>query len=210
MNVQQYEYSRENARALLRRAGFSWRLEGAREILLDSQGHQVEFEILTRSDGLLGKIAAVIQNDLEALGMQVGIRQEESLTVISRYRAGDYDSVLISLEIPSEPSDHGNVLLSSGQMHMWNPNQKQPATEWENRTDALMLEQVRTLDAKKRKRLYGEIQQILAQQVPFVPLVNQDLLLAWNISLKNVRASSLFPFALWNVWELNFDDTLAH
>ena len=210
VNVQQYEYSRENARALLRRAGFSWRLEGAREILLDSQGHQVEFEILTRSDGLLGKIAAVIQNDLEALGMQVGIRQEEFLTVISRYRAGDYDSVLISLEIPSEPSDHGNVLLSSGQMHMWNPNQKQPATEWENRTDALMLEQVRTLDAKKRKRLYGEIQQILAQQVPFVPLVNQDLLLAWNISLKNVRASSLFPFALWNVWELNFDDTLAH
>ena len=210
VDVQQYEYSLESARALLRRAGFSWRSEGAREILLDFQGHQVEFEILTRSDVLLGKIAAVIQNDLEALGMQVRIRQEEFGTVISRYRAGDYDSVLISLEIPSEPSDHGNVLLSSGQMHMWNPSQKQPASEWENRIDSLMLEQVRTLDAKKRKRLYSEIQQILAQQVPFVPLVNRDLLLAWNTSLKNLRASSLYPFALWNVWELYLDDGLAH
>ena len=176
---------------------------------MDSQGRQVEFEILTRSDGLFGKIAAVIQNDLEAIGMQVGIRQEEFRTVISRYGAGDYDSVLISLEIPPEPSDHMNVLLSSGQMHMWNPNQKEPATEWERRVDELMLEQVRTLDSKKRERLYQEVQQILSQQVPFVPLVNRDLLMAWNTSLKNVRASSLFPFALWNVWELYLDDGLT-
>ena len=210
VDVQKYEYNRESAHALLRKAGFSWRRQGTGEILLDSQGRQVEFEILTRSDGLMGKIAAVIQSDLEALGMQVGIRQEEFRTVISRIGAGDYDSVLISLEIPPEPSDHMNVLLSSGQMHMWNPNQKQPATQWERRVDELMLEQVRTLDQKKRERLYKEVQRILSQQVPFVPLVNRDLLMAWNTSLKNVRASSLFPFALWNVWELYLDDGLAH
>ena len=208
-DVQKYDYDLEHARALLRKGGFSWRQKGSRKILLDSQGRQVEFEILTRSDGLFGKIAAVIQNDLEAIGMQVGIRQEEFRTVISRYGAGDYDSVLISLEIPPEPSDHMNVLLSSGQMHMWNPNQKEPATEWERRVDELMLEQVRTLDSKKRERLYQEVQQILSQQVPFVPLVNRDLLMAWNTSLKNVRASSLFPFALWNVWELYLDDGLT-
>ena len=208
-DVQKYEYSLESARALLRKAGFSWRRQRSREILLDSQGRQVEFEILTRSEGLEGKIAAVIQNDLEALGMQVGIRQEEFRTVISRIGAADYDSVLFSLVIPPEPADHMNVLLSSGQMHMWHPAQKQPATEWERRVDELMLEQVRTLDPKKRERLYDEVQQILSQQVPFIPLVNQDLLLAWNTSLKNVRASSLFPFALWNVWELYLEDGLA-
>ena len=229
VDVQKYEYSLESARALLRKAGFSWRRQRSREILLDSQGRQVEFEILTRSEGLEGKIAAVIQNDLEALGMQVEIKQEEFRTVISRYGAGDYDSVLINLGIPSEPADHMNdydsvlinlgipsepadhmnVLLSSGQMHMWHPAQKQPATEWERRVDELMLEQVRTLDSRKRERLYDEVQQILSQQVPFIPLVNQDLLLAWNTSLKNVRASSLFPFALWNVWELYLEDGLA-
>ena len=209
-DIQKYEHSQQGARALLRKAGFSWRRQGAGEILVDSEGRRVEFEILTRSDGLMGKIAAVVQNDLEALGMQVGIRQEEFRTVISRIRAGDYDSVLFGLGIPPEPADHMNVLLSSGQMHMWHPAQERPATEWERRVDELMLEQVRTLDPKKRERLYEEVQRILSQQVPFVPLVNQDLLLAWNISLKNVRASSLFPFALWNVWELNFDDTLAH
>ncbi len=209
VDVQKYEYNLESARLLLRKAGFSWRRQRSREILLDSQGRQVEFEILTRSEGLEGKIAAVIQNDLEALGMQVGIRQEEFRTVISRIGAGDYDSVLFSLGIPPEPADHMNVLLSSGKMHMWHPDQKQSATEWERRVDELMLEQVRTLDPEKRERLYEEVQQILSQQVPFVPLVNQDLLMAWNTSLKNVRASSLFPFALWNAWELYLEDGLV-
>ena len=73
----------------------------------------------------------------------------------------------------------------------------------------MMLEQVRTLDPKKREQLYGEVQEILSQQVPFVPLVNQDLLMAWHTSLKNLRASSLFPFALWNVWELYLEDGLT-
>ena len=195
-DVQKYEYNREGARALLREAGFSWRRQGDGEILLDPQGRRVEFEILTRSDVLLGRIAAVIQSDLEALGIQAGIRQEEFRTVISRIGAGDYDSVLFSLGSPPEPAEHMNVLLSSGNMHLWHRAQKQPATKWERRVDELMLEQVRTLDAKKRERLYEEVQQILAKQVPLIPLVNRDLLLAWNTSLKNVRASSLFPFAL--------------
>ena len=54
----------EEARRLLKEAGFSWREVAGREQLVDRQGEPVEFEILTRADDLLGKTATLIQQDL--------------------------------------------------------------------------------------------------------------------------------------------------
>ena len=202
-DVPQYEYNPARARELLRGAGFSWKTEGLNEILMDWKDRPVQFEILTRSDDVLQKIAAVIQQDLENIGMQVRIKQEEFRTVISRIMGShDYDSALMSLDFPIDPVDHMNVLLSSAPMHMWYPNQPHPATEWEKRTDELMLQQRASLNTRERQKLYRDVQHILAQQVPIIPLVNKDILIANKSRLKNVRPANFFPFGLCNIWEL--------
>ncbi|MEE8160037.1 MAG: ABC transporter substrate-binding protein [Acidobacteriota bacterium] len=202
-DVPQYRHDPERARRLLREAGFSWRRGESGEVLLDSEGRVVKIEILTRSDDILGKTAAIIQQDLERVGIQASLRQEEFRTLISRILGSrDYDAVIMNLELPVEPADYANVLISSGPMHMWHPNQSEPATEWEERVDDLMLRQMSTLSSSIRRQLFREIQHILGEQVPLVPLIYKDVLIAGQRDLRNVRPTSFFPYGLWNVWEL--------
>ena len=160
-------------------------------------------EILTRSDDILGKTAAIIQQDLERVGIQASLRQEEFRTLISRILGSrDYDAVIMNLELPVEPADYANTLISSGPMHLWHPNQSEPATEWEERVDDLMLRLMSTLSSSVRRQLFREIQHILGEQVPIVPLIYKDALVAGQRDLRNVRPTSFFPYGLWNVWEL--------
>lgn len=205
-NLETVDDDKEMARRVLRDAGFSWNRTGAREYLLDRDGRRVEFGLITRSDDVLGKIAAILQQDLEALGMTVVVQQEELRSVISRIMRGrDYDSALMNLDFPIEPMDTGNVLLSSGAMHIWSPRQIQPATAWEERIDQLFWQQGRMLDEQQRFRLFREIQQILAQQKPLIPLVNRNVLVAWRKGLRNLKPASIFPFAMWNIGELYWE-----
>ncbi len=197
------EYDPERARRLLREAGFSWRRKGSGEVLIDAQGVPVEFSLLTPSESLWGSIAAILQHDLEELGMQVRIRQEEFRSVVSAIgNSRDYEMALLSLDFPSEPVDHGSVLLSDGATHFWHPNQSRPATEWEAEIDRLMRLQTSTLDLEQRRRLYNSVLHLLADNVPFIPLINRDLLIAGSSRVRNLRPSNISPYALWNVWEL--------
>ncbi len=196
-------YDPQKSRELLRSAGFSWKKVESREILIDSQGREVRFSLLTISESLWGKIAAIIQQDLEQLGMQVQVKQEELRAAISRIiNSRDYDMALLSLDFPADPVDHVSVLLSESATHFWNPQQAKPATEWEAEIDRLMLQQITTLDLAERQRLYGSVQRILAENVPFIPLINRDVLIAASDRIHNLRPSSISPYAIWNVWEL--------
>jgi peptide/nickel transport system substrate-binding protein len=202
-----FSYDPDRARALLSEAGFSLRKVDNTETLTDTRGRTVEFELLTRADDVLGKIAAIIQEDLRAIGISVTIRQEEFRSVISRImRSRDYHSALMNLEFPGEPADIMNVISSSGAMHMWNPMQPEPATEWEARIDQMMSRQLRVLDPQERFSLFREVQQTMATEVPFIPLVNKNILVACRNTLRNVRTSNVFPYTLWNSWELSLSD----
>jgi peptide/nickel transport system substrate-binding protein len=187
----------------MKEGGFSWKLESERSVLVDETGAAVEFELLTPTNPVLGSIAAVIQQDLFALGIDLSIRQEEFRAVTSRIMTtGDYESALMLLDFPVEPADIVNVLFSSGSLHMWNPRQKSPATPWEKRVDQLMWKQLRTLDHGQRFEIFQEVQRLLAEERPFIPLVNKNILFAQRRGLENVRPANTFPFSLWNVWEL--------
>ena len=188
------------ARSLLQRGGFGWNGEGT---LIDSKGRPVEFRILAPSSDVTSKTVAILQQDLESLGMIVKVQQEEFRSAISRImKSRDYDAALMNLDFPFEPTDISNVLLSSGGLHFWNPAQASPASAWEKRIDELVREQGRTLDPDARLELVSEIQEILADQRPFIPLVNRNVLAAWRSGLENVRPANSFPFAMWNSWEL--------
>lgn len=114
----------------------------------------------------------------------------------------DYDVALLGLLFPDEPADHMSMLLSSGPQHFWNLSQESPETEWERRIDELMLRQVSTLDQTERRALYREVQQILMDKVPIVPLINKDALVAAAGRVHNLRPVIQYPNALWNAWEL--------
>jgi peptide/nickel transport system substrate-binding protein len=91
-----------------------------------------------------------------------------------------------------------NVWLSSAENHQWNPKQSKPATPWEAELDRLMHAQSSATTDKKRKGDWDKVQQIVAEQQPFIYLVNKDAMSAISPAVVGSSPSVLDPHAFWN------------
>jgi len=191
----------ERARQLLQSAGFSWKDGGT---LLDSRGAAVEFSIVVNSsNSQRTKMAAIIQDDLTRLGMNVHIVPLEFRNMVDRFlNSFDYEAAIMGLVSgDADPTADMNVWLSSGETHLWDLRGK-PATPWESEMDQLMNQQETTLDFAKRKQLYDRVQEIVAEDLPVICLVSPNILVGSKDRVGNFRPAVLDPYALWNVEQL--------
>jgi peptide/nickel transport system substrate-binding protein len=193
--------SPEHARELLQSAGFSWN----RGSLVDPHGNPVEFSILTSSSNAQRmKMATIIQDDLSQLGMSVQVVPLEFHAMVDRLQSSyNYEAAVMGLVSgDADPTSEMNVWLSSGETHLWHPNQVKPATSWESEVDGLMQQQLVELDYGKRKRLYDRVQEIVAEELPMICLVSPNILVAAANRVGNFRPGILVPYALWNIEQL--------
>jgi peptide/nickel transport system substrate-binding protein len=200
--------SLDNARELLKQAGFSWSSAPNDEpTLVDSEGKPVEFSILTSSSNAdRTKMATLIQDDLKQLGMHVQVVPLEFRSLIDRVtQTKEYDACLLGLvSFDTDPNPDLNVWLSSGGTHLWNPSQSHPATTWEAEIDRLMEQQLVTPGYDQRKKLYDRVQEILAENQPMIFLASPDILVGAKNSIGNIHPAVLEPYVLWNVEQLYF------
>ena len=198
--------SLDKARALLKEAGFSWSAgSNAESTLLDSAGKPVEFSIITQSSSAeRTKMATLIQDDLEQLGMRVQNVPLESRSLLDRVtQTKEYDACVLGLGNPdADPNDDINVWLSSGGTHLWNPSQAHPATPWEAEIDRLINEQMYARNFEQRKKLYDRAQEILWDYQPMIFLASPDILTGARKTVGNFRPAVLEPYVLWNVEQL--------
>jgi peptide/nickel transport system substrate-binding protein len=193
--------SLEKAKDLLKSAGFSWR--GDR--LVDPHGAPVEFSIITSSSNAQrSKMATIIQDDLNKLGMDVHIVPLEFRAMLDRvFQTYDYEVAIMGLGGgDADPTPEMNVWLSSGGTHLWRLGGAKPATPWEAQLDQLMQKQMVELNYKRRKHLYDQAQEIISANSPFVFLATPDILVAAKKSVANFKPAILEPTALWDVEEL--------
>ena len=194
------------ARQLLQQAGF--RLvagNGSEPQLVDSDSKPVDFTIITSSSNAdRSRMATLIQDDLKQLGMRVQIVPLELRSLIDRVtQSKEYDACVLGIaSADADPTPELNVLLSSGQMHLWNPAQEHPATEWEVEIDRLMEQQLETVAVKQRKALYDRVQQLLIDHEPMVFLASPDILVGAKNSVGNFHPAVLEPYVLWNAEQL--------
>jgi peptide/nickel transport system substrate-binding protein len=194
----------DHARDLLKSAGFSWKGDNQ---LVDGQGRPVEFSIITStSNAQRAKMATIIQDDLSKLGMNVHIAPLEFRAVIDRvFQTYDYEASIMALGGgDADPNPEMNVWLSSGGTHLWHLGETKPATEWEAQIDQLMQKQMVQLNYKGRKKLYDQVQEIIAANVPYVFLATPNILVGAKKNLANFKPAILEPTTLWNVEELYF------
>ena len=178
-------------------AGFT--LRGQR--LYDSGGHAVEFSLITNSGNeTREKIAAMLQQDLAAIGIKLNIITLDFKSLIERITSSyNYEACLLGLRrVGLDPNSQMNVWLSSGPNHQFNPSQKTPETAWEAEIDALMRKQSSELDRARRKTYFDRVQEIAAEQQPFIYLVNPNSLSAVARSLRNTSPTPLPPQLVWN------------
>ncbi|MHB8522786.1 MAG: ABC transporter substrate-binding protein [Limisphaerales bacterium] len=205
-NLAAYPHDPAKARALLAELGIQDR--NGDGMLEDRDGTPIEFVLNTNTgNSVREKIAVLIQEDLKQLGIKVVYRPIEFNALVDKIdNSFDYDCVILVIGGGGiDPSSSLNVLKSSGFTHMWFPRQKSPSTDWEARVDELMNGQLKTLDFNQRKKLFDEVQRIMAEQLPFIPLVSPVAYSAIRSDIGNVRPTVLTSYRLtWNVEELYF------
>jgi peptide/nickel transport system substrate-binding protein len=194
------------ARAGLLRAGF--RMQGAN--LVDAAGHPVKFSILTNAgnDARL-KMATLIQQDLAAVGMQVNVVTLDFPALIERLmHTQDYEACLLGLEnVDADPNEMANVWLSSSPNHQWNPAEKTPATAWEAEVDKEMNLQATSLKDAERKAAVDHVQQIVADEEPFIYLVYPNALVAISPRIEGAQPAVIEPGLWWNADDLRLRGT---
>jgi peptide/nickel transport system substrate-binding protein len=204
VNTQLRPPARSTARAseLLRQAGF--RMSADRQ-LVDARGQSVEFSILVNaSNPVLNQAATLIQTDLREIGIRMRIVPFEFRAMLDRiFNTHDYEAALLTLGGgDADPNSELPVWLSSGPQHLWHLGQKNAATPWEAEIDRLMRDQIGMLDASARKHAYDRVQQIVADNLPFIFLVSPNVLVGARRDLGNFRPAVLDHQVLWNVDEL--------
>lgn len=199
------EYSISKAEQMLKDAGFRKGGTADAPVLTDDKGNAVEFTLIVAAENQARKdIAAIIQQDLAKLGIKMAIAPVENTQLAARARETfDYDAILQGLsQTDLEPSSYQNFLLSSAGTHQWHPKQKTPATEWEKRIDELFAAQSVERDHAKRLAAFHEIQAIMSENMPVIPIAARHVTSAAHSKIGNYFPSGIFPYSLWNVEEL--------
>jgi peptide/nickel transport system substrate-binding protein len=171
----------------------------------------VRFSILTNAGNAARlKMATLIQQDLASLGMQVTVVVLDFPALIERLmHTQDYQACLLGLEnVDPDPNAMINIWLSSSPNHQWNPSERTPSTPWEAEIDREMIQQAGSLKESERKQAVDRVQQVVADQQPFIYLVYPNALYAVSPGLQGVQPAVLQPGLAWNVESLRLQGTL--
>jgi peptide/nickel transport system substrate-binding protein len=190
-------YSPAAALKALGTEGF-WMQNGT---LKDKDGNQVVFSLITNAGNKSReRMAAMIQEDLEKIGIHVNVVTLDFASLIERMtQTFDYEAILLGLtNVGLDPNEQMNVWLSSSENHQWNPQEKAPETAWEAEIDRLMRAQASSTDLKKRKETFDRVQQIAVEEAPFIYLVNRNALSAVAGSVHGASPVILVPQTYWN------------
>ena len=190
-------YSPDAALKALQDEGF--RMENG--TLKDKDGNAVVFSIITNAGNKYReRMAVLIQDDLQKIGIHVNVVTLDFLSLIERMtQSFDYEAIILGLtNVDLDPNGEMNVWLSSSENHQWNPQQKAPETAWEAEIDRLMRLQASASDAKKRKEAFDRVQEIVVEEEPFIFLINKNALSAVSPAVHGASPVILSPQTYWN------------
>ena len=178
--------------------------------LRDKNDKVVEFSIVTNAGNKSReRMAVMVQEDLGKLGIKVNVVTLDFPSLIERIsQKFNYEAAMLGFRnVDLDPNSQMTIWLSSAENHAWNPQQKSPETAWEAEIDQLMHAQASTTDVKKRKESFDRVQEIAAEQAPFIYLVNQNALSAVSNAVEGANPGILHPQTFWNAERLTLNAT---
>jgi peptide/nickel transport system substrate-binding protein len=149
-------------------------------------------------------MAVMVQEDLSKLGIKVNVVTLDFPSLLERIsQKFNYEAAILGFRnVDLDPNGQMNIWLSSAEDHAWNPKQKAPETAWEAEIDKLMRAQASASDPKKRKESFDRVQEIVAEQAPFIYLVNVNALSAISTAVVGANPGILSPQTFWNAERL--------
>ena len=161
-NVKKYPHDIGRAKALLAEAG--WK-EKDRDGVLVKDGRRFEFTVLTNAGNeARAKTAAILQQNLAEAGISMKIRTVEWAAFINEFiDKRKFDAVILGWNITPDP-DQFDIWHSS----KTGPKELNHVGFANAEVDRLLDEGRSTFDLEKRKKAYFRIQEILAEEQPYV------------------------------------------
>ena len=166
--VRRYDYDPGIARGILE--GLGWEDQDGDGFREDGDGNPIVFTIVTNEEtSILTEVLTLIRENLHAIGIDARVEVLPFADIVGQLTTSyDWEGVVIGLTGSSEPHSGINVWHSSEPLHLWNPNQPEPATAWEAEVDRLYVEGSQELDRKRRVRHYHEAQAIAGENLPLI------------------------------------------
>ncbi|MFA5008305.1 MAG: peptide-binding protein [Candidatus Omnitrophota bacterium] len=181
-NVKKYGYNPQKAKELLKEAGWQ---DSDGDGILDKDGKKFEFTILTNMGNTTRmKTATIIQYRLKEIGIKVNIRSLEWSAFINWFiDKKRFEAVVLGWSIGLDPD----------QYDIWHSTKTKEKelnfVSFKNQeVDDLLEKGRRTFDIEKRKWAYYRIQEILAEELPYIFLYAPD-----NLPIVNARFKGIEP-----------------
>ncbi len=193
--VKTYPYDPQKARALLAEAG--WRDAG--DGVLKKDGEPFVFEIITnQGNEIRAKCAEIIQRRLAEVGITVKIRVLEWAAFVNDFiKKGRFDATILGWTVSMDPDIYD----------VWHSSKTKPDElnfiGYKNAEVDELLEKGRsTFDQKLRKKCYDRIQEILAEDQPYLFLYVPDALPIIQKRFRGIEPAPLgigYNFIRWYV-----------
>lgn len=184
-NVKRYEYNPQKAKELLKEAGW---VDTDGDGILDKDGKRFEFTILTNMGNRLRmNTATIIQWRLSRIGIKVNIRTLEWSTFINEFiDKRRFEAVILGWNIGLDPDQYDIWHSSKTGEKEFN------FVSYSNReVDELLEKGRRTFDINKRKQAYYRIQEILAEELPYIFLYVPDAIPIVHSRFKGIKPSPI-------------------
>ena len=184
-NVKKYEYNPETAKQLLKEAG--WEDTDA-DGILDKDGTPFKFTILTNMGNTLRKnTATIIQWRLGKIGIKVDIRALEWSAFVNNFiDKKRFEAVILGWSIGLDPDQYDIWHSSKTKEKEFN------FISYNNpEVDELLEKGRRTFDITERKKAYFRIQEILADELPYIFLYVPDATPIVNARFKGIKPSPI-------------------
>ncbi|MEV0787275.1 ABC transporter substrate-binding protein [Streptomyces sp. NPDC050423] len=159
---------------------YTHNLAKAKELLADAGVKDLSFTVLTTDTGWVKDIAPLLKESWAAAGIKATLSIAQSAAQYAKVDKGDFE-VLVA---PGDPSVFGNdtdLLLRWFYYGFWPENRygwsKSAAYKKVKQT---LDKAAQASDEAKRKELWGEVTDLVAEEAALYPILHRKLPTAWN------------------------------
>jgi peptide/nickel transport system substrate-binding protein len=192
-----HKYNPEKAKQLLEQAGWKVGPDGIRI----KDGKRLSFETAcTAGNKQREQVQQILQQQWRQIGVDLKINNKPAAVLFGDFfRLSKFETMFNGMPVAAGDPDitfrlHSKYIPAKGGMG-------RNSVAYENpKVDQLMEAGMREVDREKRKKIYGDLQEILVDELPYIPIFHYATLRGTREHVQGYRPN---PYVYDNTWNAN-------
>jgi peptide/nickel transport system substrate-binding protein len=189
-----HKYDPEQAKKLLEEAGWKVGPDGVRV----KEGKRLSFEnACTAGNKQREQIQQLLQQQWRQIGVEMKINNKPAAVLFGDfYRMSKFETIINGIGMGSDPEHsfrmHSKYIPAKGGMG-------RNSIAYENpEADRLLEAGVREMDREKRKKIYFKLQEVVADDLPYLPIYHYVIIRATKANIYGFQPNSNMQDYTWN------------